>query len=146
MTKVMSILPCVIALLDVRKSIYQAPRYIYIYIYIYICIYMYTPIYIHTYIHTHVYMCIYIYTRIYIYIYIHMCISLSLYIYIYIYTHACYYSQREFLSRRRCKGFPSGIIRQTCSAIQRRLARPLRKDDTHKYRSVNRIPAVTTPK
>ena len=73
--------------------------------YIYMLL-MYIYIYIHTYIHT-TYMYVYIYTT-YMYIYIYMCTSLC-------------------MSLDSLRGSSVKI-----GTVQRRLAWPLRKDDTHK--------------
>ena len=116
--------------------------------------YIYIYIYIHKYIYIYIYMlcihvCIYIYT--YIYIYIHTYIH-AIHTYVgcyggavstgdrggatgaaaknkYVYTYIYIYIHMDSLRGSSVK----------IGTIQRRLAWPLRKDDTHKSRSVNNL-------
>ena len=74
-------------------------------------------------------MCVCIYIYIYIYTYISLYMYVRMYVYIYIYTFL-YHNIIFILDSLRGSSVKLGTV-------QRRLAWPLRKDDTHISRSVN---------
>ena len=95
------------------------------------------PVYDYTYMYAYVYIYIYIYIHIciYIYVYTHICVCMCMYVYIYIYIYTLHlYSSTLSVELDSPRGSPVKL-----GTIQRRLAGPLRKDDTHKSRSVKII-------
>ena len=105
------------------------------------------------YMYVYIYIYIYIYIHICVYIYIYVCIYIYIYIHTYIHIYICGFERQDRAGggsaspegrRHRCKQNTHTTHLDSLrgssvkiGTIQRRLAWPLRKDDTHKSRSVN---------
>ena len=92
----LSVLPCIVKVLQIYIyiAIYVYNVYIYIYIYLSIRIYIYICIRIYTYI----YIYIYIYTYVCVYVYIYICVDVQC-----IYIYVCVWLHKNDLTRRHSR-------------------------------------------